>query len=563
LNRGVERSNVVEQRFDFDKGIQLCKESILQQLSPEQREIIIREAATLLDIHQLSQKNSSRSLQSSLDTELGAMRSGDLFPIDRFFGACGKMTSSNEDGFRELYAYLKRELLPHEILVYWTGLPSQQPTPLFSLRDEDDEDIYDELLGTMLQLAMDTPLEEVLGLDVLDQILSETVPDNISLGALDVSELQGRLFQERGVTLQMIHAYFQLLEQSEDDLEVGIIVPEIQAPNMMAADGLHEDINDDVVNLILQSMEHSELENIIDPDKLRGYLASELQSMWEGDAYDLQELWEVLKGAPGVNRPMLLEVFLRIERDNLEHEYPLSLPPDIVAMSPDQKAEFFERLDAAREKAQAALEEELTPLPIPEPTPVPLAEPLPAIEVENHPINEGFSSAPSSIEPAGKIEPSSKPLPDARALEEQRQRTASGRLPARSQSGRIRTARKLDVGDVPEKEKRPFPKWLLMLLVLSIVGAVAGYFLLIYKPNPTFEGSQVNNKVLNALPYVQDMRRKPGTLLLIVKPNFFKMQEEAREVEMMRIIKEAKNKLGVKKIFLFNESGQYKSKVEF
>ena len=59
------------------------------------------------------------------------------------------------------------------------------------------------------------------------------------------------------------------------------------------------------------------------------------------------------------------------------------------------------------------------------------------------------------------------------------------------------------------------------------------------------------------------MRRKPGTLLLIVKPNFFKMQEEAREVEMMRIIKEAKNKMGVKKIYLFNESGQYKSKIEF
>lgn len=271
-----------------------------------------------------------------------------------------------------------------------------------------------------------------------------------------------------------------------------------------------------LINMILKCTSKTEVEDIIDPGKLRGFLEETIDEMKEGDICNLQMLWEILLDAPGITQDMLIPAFLLMERE--ESPVPLELP-SLVQKLP---AKIRESL-LAQVGVGTASEPEAPESP----------------QANKFMIQRSSEKAPSKPPPSERPSPAArKPPQRAERPERPKKDTARGKKNnKKAPKGKQGPRARIDGGG-------GFPKWILVVLLVALVGGGVAFFVMNRKP----VGAVLEGRVIDVMTYrsvfpASEVRLKNRILHVRVKPIYLNYSPKQRRESAFKLWQKMRQKV--------------------
>jgi hypothetical protein len=288
-----------------------------------------------------------------------------------------------------------------------------------------------------------------------------------------------------------------------------------------------------LIDLIIKCSSKTEVEQIIDPDKLRDFLSEAIVEMYDDGKCDLQMLWEILLDAPGVSEDMLIPAFLLMEREESDIELVL---PSLVQKLPEKMRQTM-----------------LAPFGIGAP-------PAPAASLSSGP-SLSRSSAPEMriSSPPQSSQKSSGPKPSSRNTSSAKRpaiQTASKKYKSKGRGGKKESKCKgaaKKKGGANKGDKQGVPTWLLATAGVVIVLSGLFYFIFMRTSKPKLQGKiiTVSSK---ALPLVQ-VRIANGRLLVQVKSSFMKLSDSERVSKAYKFWDKMRIRHRIFSMTLFDQEG--------
>lgn len=290
-----------------------------------------------------------------------------------------------------------------------------------------------------------------------------------------------------------------------------------------------------LLDLILECTGKTEVEDIIDPEKLRGFLEETINEMYEDGGCNLLMLWEILLDAPGVTEDMLIPAFLLMEKKG--GPVPMTMPPLVQNLPAKMRQTMLAQITGA-------------------PPPVPAGIPSPGPSLGRG-MDDRRSEPPMvSRPPTASRGPSA---PEARTPPSQAKRPAT-MSSAKRKSPKAKDDKKR--GTVKRGalkgggEKRGVPKWLWITAAVVIVLSAGYYFFFLRTATPVFQGKVVKVSVSSKVLPVQEVRLSKNNMHVRVKSSFLSLSEDKRVAKAHQFWQEVQGRYRLFSLTVFDPSGK-------
>jgi len=335
-----------------------------------------------------------------LETELLTKLDDRILNLKLLWKFCQKHTELSRDQFVEVFQPLKDKFADDDLMVVIPRLPRRSAVANANSMDPQVLQLLQQLLVVMMECVTNSPLRELVSMEQLDEILVDHVADFHVSEIIDLDPIWDEFLKIPGVFPDILEPVCKQLHDREKDFPYEVLLPEVmlaKAPSVdvsqlraqFQAQGMTPDMIEQVISTvqekeeekvqervarrvasraaipaisntpggatpevtrivlveILDCVSHTEIEKIIDPDKLQGFLQDELSDMWENEAFNLQPLWDILLDAPGVTEEMLMQTFLLLESKRETLPVKVWVPAEVRELSPEAKRALMPNTD--------------------------------------------------------------------------------------------------------------------------------------------------------------------------------------------------------------------------
>lgn len=227
-----------------------------------------------------------------------------------------------------------------------------------------------------------------------------------------------------------------------------------------------------LIDLILKCTGQTEVEHIIDPEKLRGFLSETIDEMYTDGSCDLQMLWEILLDAPGVSEDMLIPAFLLMEQET--SPAPLILPSLVQKLPDKMRQTMLARFGIGQPPAPSA-----------PPTISSFSDAQGAPYTGGRTTGSIGRSTGSMMSPRSTMEGSPSASRISTASKSARRTSTS----AASSATKAKNKKVQNRALKGKAQRRGVPTWLWILAVLAVLGAGGYYFFIVMQGEPIYEGT--------------------------------------------------------------------------
>lgn len=405
---------------------------------------------------------------------------------------------------------------------------------------------------------MSSPIGGALAPSALDAMIQKTLAEGFRSGMLDIASLEQPLASAAKTSPSFVRGILVQLTKSPPYPSLRVILGEPVTETGGTTKGSTPGFQK-TKDVLIQCLQETRMQDIIDPEKLEMFLDQELESLWDIGAYRLSELWDVFQDAPGVQQDMIEEYFVWLREATKGKSLALEFP---AQMSQISNAVAEQRLASVREY-NAQLEDVMGGIPDAPPTP---PAPSSAAQPTERPAPKpSATQATKTAAASPTTKPSNTPpAPNA----------AKGPMPKIVSSAPEKPK-------FPSKEKDPPPakskasskanQALPMRLLLgaglggSVLLALVLFLVLLRAPSVNWGGESVSDmnyyKVI--IPELLDVRVQGETLLLRASGDFFSQDEivRAQKIELCFYLAKGTQK-ELQKVALFAETGRFVYRVE-
>lgn len=311
-----------------------------------------------------------------------------------------------------------------------------------------------------------------------------------------------------------------------------------------------------VVDWTVAAVSKSPIHQVIDPEKLRGFMSSAVQEMIVDNTLRLQDLWDVLSEPDDITKDMLVQAFLYIQVDEpSELSIEIKWPTFIQRLSSSQLLSIYKTYGISPPSRLAMMQTgnsqpprtgEMNAFRTGEQSAFRTGD-QPAFRTGDHPSYSAERSSYSpEMSPASKRTPASGISADSMAVTGSFSSRSAEAKPKRSKAElrkakKAREKAKAKAKKEREKEKRAeekaksgkegvnVPVWIVGIVVALVLSGV-GYWL-VYGP-VSLSGQQMNVRAYSQYLPLHDLRILGSTVQAMPRTSFYNQAEAIQKAKL-------------------------------
>jgi hypothetical protein len=451
---------------------------------------------------------------------------------------------------RSAFSLLESEAVVWQLTLRW-------PVPTSLQRAIEQQQMHHAMLWLREKLLL-SPLGNALGTPKIEKLIQQLVPAHFQQGTLDLAPFETPIAEGAKTSPSFVRGILGQICKNPPfaSLKVVIKKPEEEKKTHAAQAALRQQVMD----FLVSCLQDTRMQEIIDPEKLEMFLTEELDSFWSEQRYDISPLWQVFADAPGVETPMIEEIFVWIRHRLKATPLPIALPTALSSLSPDTVEEHLAAVQeylSQLDDVMGAIPEAASAPPIPPPASPQRSASLDATKAP-------VSSAPAQPVPAERKAtppPPKKEAASTKPLLKKEEDAASPKFPSKKEAPAKASTRKNALGNEPA----PLRIGLIAGVGVAFLFSLIIHLAVLRVSHPGFKGEEL----LEIKPYkeisasVISGRYGNGYLSLRVNDDFLSLDEaeKSREADLLLdLIRQRYRE--TKALYIFNASDRLLRRIE-